>query len=509
MMIVDDANSRNRTPIKKGTGITGAERYLKTLCDRTFLSLWSYPGVYRDQGGGKEVCDLLVVFRNHIIIFSDKDCVFPDTGNLTNDWNRWYKRAIKNSAEQIWGAERWIKEYPDRLFLDSKCQQRFPIELPDPTNATFHRIVVAHSGAERCRREMNGGSGSLIIDSNITGDMHYAGEPNYGKPLWVGQVDPTKGFIHVLDDTSLDIVMKTLDTVSDLTDYLTKKEHFLSGDRKVLAAGEEELLSYYLKRMNEAGEHDFVFEGDYDGVFIDEGGWEEFQRNPQRLAQIAANEISYSWDALIEQFNHHILEDTQYFASPRGVENGEKAIRFLAGESRTRRRLLIHHIFDLIKKTTPDQLRAVRISKPDRPYTPFYVFLLLRPSDASYEQYREVRGKLLEAYCMATKVIFPEALDIVGIATESGLDEFRSEDAMYLDAHDWTPELQEEAVKIRDELNLLKKTRFHEDKVSEYPDIVSTRSQNVVLPAVMKGRDRNAPCPCGSGRKFKKCCGAV
>ena len=26
-------------------------------------------------------------------------------------------------------------------------------------------------------------------------------------------------------------------------------------------------------------------------------------------------------------------------------------------------------------------------------------------------------------------------------------------------------------------------------------------------PPKMKGRDRNKPCPCGSGRKFKNCCG--
>ena len=71
-------------PILRRDGTTSAERYLKRLCDRSFLSLWSYAGVYRDQlysptaKIGKEVCDLLVVFEDHIIIFSDKDCVYPD-----------------------------------------------------------------------------------------------------------------------------------------------------------------------------------------------------------------------------------------------------------------------------------------------------------------------------------------------------------------------------------------------------------------------------------------------
>ena len=71
-------NTPNRSPaISRAGGITDSERYLKNLCDHTFLSLWSYPNAYRDQkgsskGDGKELCDLLVVFENHVIIFSDK-----------------------------------------------------------------------------------------------------------------------------------------------------------------------------------------------------------------------------------------------------------------------------------------------------------------------------------------------------------------------------------------------------------------------------------------------------
>ena len=34
--------------IKRADGITESERYLKSLCYHTFLSLWSYPGVYPD-----------------------------------------------------------------------------------------------------------------------------------------------------------------------------------------------------------------------------------------------------------------------------------------------------------------------------------------------------------------------------------------------------------------------------------------------------------------------------
>jgi hypothetical protein len=60
----------NAGTIKKGEGVTAAERYLKRLCERSFLSLWSYPGLFRDQKGpggqGKELCDLLVVFEDDV-----------------------------------------------------------------------------------------------------------------------------------------------------------------------------------------------------------------------------------------------------------------------------------------------------------------------------------------------------------------------------------------------------------------------------------------------------------
>jgi hypothetical protein len=191
-----DGEGSRQSPLAltRADGVTGAERYLKRLCDRTFLSLWSYPEICRDQGQsiesreGKEVCDLLVVFERHIIIFSDKDCQFPQSGNPTLDWKRWFRRAVLKSAGQVWGAERWIKSHPDRLFVDQSCRQRFPVELPEPATAKFHRVVVAHDASRACRRAL-GGSGSLMIVPSIIGPMHHQGDNV--RPFSIGQVDQT------------------------------------------------------------------------------------------------------------------------------------------------------------------------------------------------------------------------------------------------------------------------------------------------------------------------------
>jgi len=66
--------------INKPIGNTDSERYLNRVCNDTFLSLWTYPSP--TNADGKELCDLVVVFRNNVIIFSDKDCDFNTTTSL-------------------------------------------------------------------------------------------------------------------------------------------------------------------------------------------------------------------------------------------------------------------------------------------------------------------------------------------------------------------------------------------------------------------------------------------
>ena len=414
-----EESSRSGRAVPRADGVTESERYLNTLCDRTFLSLWSYPGVYRDQGrrgkgDGKEVCDLLVVFENHVIIFSDKDCAFPDSGDLVKDWSRWFRKAVKKSAEQVWGAERWIKEHPDRLFVDRACEHEFPIDLPAPGEAIFHRIVVAHDSADRCRREFGGGSGSLILDTSVAGAAHHDANRHDVRPFRIGDVDPAKGYVHVLDDTTLDIVLATLDTITDFVEYLTRKETFVRGGRSVMAAGEEDLLAFYLSDIDENEQHAFVVPPDVNAVFIDEGHWERLSRHPQRLAQVEANEVSYAWDGLIEKFNKHILDRTQYHTSHDSVRVSEKIVLLLAREGRTRRRMLATGLLEVVADELPEWGRRSRHLPPSRPGETCYVFLTLwHPPSVSYEDFREVRRKLLEAYCMVLKTMYPDAEDIV------------------------------------------------------------------------------------------------
>jgi hypothetical protein len=486
--------------ITKADGNTASEKYLAHLCEKTFLSLWSYPSVYRDQRAGrptegKEICDLLVVFEGDVIVFSDKQCAYPESPNAMQNWSRWFRRAVRSGAEQVWGAERWLRSFPSRIFLDRSCTQRLPYEFP--TKPRFHLIVVAHGAAAACKEQL-GGSGSFMVQTDLRGFGAHS------QPFTIGNLAPNKTFVHIFDDSSLSIVMRTLDTIADLVSYLRKKESLFSASTAVMAAGEEELLAWYLKYLNARGEHDFVFPEGYDAIAVEEGAWLDFQMNPQRRAQIEHDRVSYMWDSLIETFNFHALANTQYHVSEGGVRDSERVMRFFAREPRTRRRMLAGALHEMLRISKPNEARR-RAMSPSRPGDPWFVFVLF-PYDhaASHEENREARGAYLEACMMAVKVRWPDAQHIVGIATEAGLETRpRSEDAAYFDCTDWCSDMQTRAVALRDEFELFVSPNLKYESVKEYP---TTRIDGSLVHAIPKN-PRNKPCPCDSGKKYKHCHG--
>ncbi len=85
--------------ISEADGVNDSERLLMNLCRRSFLSLWSFANLHTDQdmrdgrGSAKEFADVLVVFGDDVVIFSDKHVTFQQDQELPVAWKRWYKRA--------------------------------------------------------------------------------------------------------------------------------------------------------------------------------------------------------------------------------------------------------------------------------------------------------------------------------------------------------------------------------------------------------------------------------
>jgi hypothetical protein len=142
--------------IHRSRGSTASERLLADLGDAAFLQLWSYPNLFYDKkkggkGDGKELCDMLVVCGDDVIIFSDKHIHYQEDKPLEVTWPRYYRKAVQEAVKQINGANRIIREFPEKIYTDSACTQRLPIELPGTSTR-------ANARCGRRQRRFQGGS---------------------------------------------------------------------------------------------------------------------------------------------------------------------------------------------------------------------------------------------------------------------------------------------------------------------------------------------------------------
>lgn len=124
--------------------MTESEKFVYSLSQIAFLDLWSHPNPIGKRKD-KELCDLLVVCDNHIIIISVKQIDISIKGDPKLEDKRWLSRAIDDSVKQIYGAER-ILELKDNIQL--KDSDIF-IELPDKNTRVIHRIAVAVGRGKR------------------------------------------------------------------------------------------------------------------------------------------------------------------------------------------------------------------------------------------------------------------------------------------------------------------------------------------------------------------------
>lgn len=504
-------------PIRKSEGITSSERLLVNLCKRTFLNLWCFPNTYRDQGVvPPELCDLLVICDPHVVIFSDKRCEYPKTADIQLAWKRWYKRAIEQSVKQLYGAERWIRKFPNRIFTDSTCTQKLPLPIPDEHNVRFHRIVVASGAKEACRKYYNGGSGSMMLQGKLLANDNTNSESNrYPPPFTINNFGTPGSFLHVIDEAALKILITELDTISDFLNYLTKKEQFIESGRLCSAAGEEELLAYYLSSMNPSGEHDFVFPG-YESslVIIDDTHWADMKYNPQVQAKKDADRISYVWDRIIQKASDFIENGKMRYDSNLSIEQQQLPLHRMALEPRIRRRFLGKSIINFMKKVEPGRRGTRTLLSNTHPDTG-YVFGLFPYDDKVYDQeYWKVRHGFMSVYCLVVAEKHRHLKTIIGIATESGLEnKKRSEDFLYLDTSMLTEEDYEQARGLKKKHDIFQEDnlQFHEGNEDEYPEVVDSpfdHQEDIHIEAFNIGQKpaRNWPCPCGSGKKYKHCC---
>lgn len=481
---IDERPEQLRPPIIKSEGVTASERYLAALAEKSFLNLWSYPSPYRDQktlgvGDGKELCDLLVVCGQHIIIFSEKTIDWP-SGAPDVAWCRWAKRAIQSSAKQAKGAERWINEHPQRVCLDRECKVSFPISFPSIGERIFHRVIVARGGARACKEHFGTGSGSMVINPSIMADAHWSSANTQVKPFEIGDIDPDGSFVHVFDEVALDIALSELDTVRDFTDYLLKRAKFIRSGNLKKAHGEENLLAYYAVRINQDGDHDFVLK-DASPIEIDRNQYGRLISNPQYLAKKREDKVSYVWDLLIEAFTNHMLGGTSIVLDnfEFDIKENELAVRYMALESRFNRRALGQAVLGAFEKgKDADRFFRVMMATPESKNneTAFFLqtmkYLDWMETKGGYEHYRRKRTELAIVYAKGFLERYPHLKRVIGISREPP-DQGKgvSEDLIYAEQSDWSEEEREAIRADCEAFGVLQELKERQWSGEEFPEV--------------------------------------
>lgn len=432
----------------RASGTTASEKILAELCDASFLKLWSYPNLFKKPG--KELCDLLVVFGDDVVIFSDKSCSFPKTGNLTLDWVRWYRRSITDSVHQLAQAERWLRSYPDKVFLDASCTIHLPLDLPPSSSMRVHHVCIALGATERAEEDT--GKKALKI-STCKREERFA----------IGRIIEAKCWVHVFDEINLPILLTELSTSADFLEYLKNKEALFASGNFKYAESEMDLMAYFLWNNRQ-------FPIPAEQFKLDPDLWKKVEADRQFLTAREENKISIFWDRLIEYFTDHYLNETLETGNDISVKDYERGIRIMAAENRFQRRVLTKCILERAEIAKEGYVASILPSlQPETHYV-----LLIGPGDGGQDHstYRKARAEQLYARCVASKAAQPASRFILGLALDARGVKGSSEDFIFLDTGGWSKEKLAGAEKLRKELGYfvdgkMKKSAVEED---EYPN---------------------------------------
>lgn len=176
------------------------EEAVNTLAFNTYLKYWCFPGPKDEKGSKKEICDLLILFRNTMIILSVKNYGFK--GN----YDRYFRSTLDKAVSQVAGAERRLADDSRLLFIRHADlgEMRF-----DPSKyQRIHRIIVNHN----------------------TAPLFYPG----------GRLTSTGKYVHIFNWDAFLCVVKELDTIPDFIQYLTERELIFKDKKTTIMNGTEE-----------------------------------------------------------------------------------------------------------------------------------------------------------------------------------------------------------------------------------------------------------------------------
>ncbi|MCL6218635.1 hypothetical protein [Zunongwangia pacifica] len=367
--------------------MTPSEKYVADLCEKSFLPFWSFPNPLGKKD--KELCDVLVVCGSTILLISVKDIQVSSHKDKSIQYSRWVKKAVDDSIQQLYGAERFLKNVDD-VTLKNRTTK---VALPDKNERTIYRIAIAFGS-------------------------------DYDFPLPMGMNN--KGFVHIFDEQSTATIISELDTITDFTRYLTAKEKFLSSNHMLLPE-ETDFFALYIQTGLE-------FDYPVDSIAGSGGLWESYIKSEDYSDWRKRIAPSFIWDYMINQLHaYHIKDET----NDQQIQDLENAIRIINLEDRINRTELGLALDDAIKKKS-----IGRMLLPQPGANHMYVFMPLTQKNW------EGKERELELRCIVARYLNPSVITVIGLAFGSnGKDE-----SVYDICYHYIPEVSDDFVKHAKEI---------------------------------------------------------
>jgi len=390
-------------------GLTISEKFVTKLCKHSFLKLWTHANPKGKNG--KELCDCLVVFDNHIIIISVKDVEFQETGDEVGI-KRWIRTAIGKSYSQLYGAVRWLNSVDEIERVDGR-----KISLPDRKSRIYHRISVSL-----------GSKGRIPIEWGDFG----------------------KGFVHILDEISLGALFTILSTITDLVDFLMELESITKNGTAIhlMEGGLEHLVALYASNNNsfsfiDSNASKFIVDDDYWVNFINSDIVKKWQEDTK---------ISYSWDRIIEKFSKDLLTDGLFNMHDKSVSRNELALIEMAKQPRNHRTYLAESFIEILSSSNNEIKSRIVKGYDDTAF----VFLIGDSKD------REIRAIELLQRCMISRVRMGNVKKVIGIAADKqGSNNKRfSEDIVFIEKANISEDEESEIISMQEKFGYFKNVKW-------------------------------------------------
>ncbi len=273
-----------------------AEQYVEHFANTAYLKHWCYPNPIDENGSGKEICDLLILFQFTCIIISIKNYEF--NGNI----ERFQKKVIEKSTKQLYGAER-------KLFHSSEVYIKHP-----------------EKGIEKFEPEKYKNIIRITINMGELYEFYTLGDIKEGK-----------SFINIIHRDSFSQIIRELDTIPDLINYLNERENLLMTQYPIIIEGSElDLLATFM--LNKRSFPTDFYKNE-DGLKLNlRGTWINYDNQNKHVKdRREADKQSYIIDQLV---GRDILRQKW------GSELASELMNF----NRIDRRFIAQSLYDLVEK---------------------------------------------------------------------------------------------------------------------------------------------------------------